>query len=277
MYFPLRRQLAAWAKGFDFEVEFWTNWMQSRGAQWPADFAERLNPNASIDGDLEQIATSCGRSTIDILDVGAGPLTTVGRQSTVGAINLVACDPLAGIYRELLATFDLKPPVETKFAIAEDLSSFFGLNKFDIVHCVNALDHSFDPMRSILEMLRVSRVDGHVVLRHSINEAETLGYEGFHQFNFDEEDGRFIIWNKESRLCVDEVVKDPIRVKVDRAHRWIVVEIRKEVEAPLPTVAELQDRVATMMLAMVEVYAAEATMRLAKRDAKGSEILMAPV
>jgi SAM-dependent methyltransferase len=278
MYFPLRQQLAAWAKGFDFEVEFWTNWIQSRGAQWPGDFVERLDPNTSIDGDLERIAISCGRPAIDILDVGAGPLTTVGKQSIVGTINLVPCDPLAGIYSELLATFGIKPPVETEFAIAEDLSSFFGINKFDIIHCVNALDHSFDPIRSIFEMLRVVREGGHIVLRHSINEAETLKYEGFHQFNFDEENGRFIIWNRESRLCVDEIIKDPISVRVDRAHRWIVVDIRKEVPSPLPTIAELQNRVASMMRAVVEVYGAEAAIRLAKRAAKASETgtFMAP-
>ncbi|WP_162751446.1 methyltransferase domain-containing protein [Rhizobium sp. CNPSo 4062] len=41
-----------------------------------------------------------------------------------------------------------------------DLSLFFNDLAFDIVYCQNTLDHCFDPMSAIVEMLRVLKVGG---------------------------------------------------------------------------------------------------------------------
>ena len=49
-------------------------------------------------------------------------------------------------------------------------------------------------------MMRVLKVGGNLVLRHNRNEAEAEKYSGFHQFNFDQRDKEFVIWNQHQSL-----------------------------------------------------------------------------
>lgn len=120
-------------------------------------------------------------------------------------VSITAVDPLAPLYSRLMAREGIKPPIQTTFANAEDLSCFFAELSFDLVHCRNALDHSFDPVRGIEEMLRVVKLGGFIVLRHFVNEAEKGSYEGFHQFNFCKKEGRFCIWNKSQSSFPEEI------------------------------------------------------------------------
>src|SRR5258708_32700535 len=54
----LKHQLAKedvivrWAKGIKFERDFWANWLQTKGAQWPADYQSKLDPECPLDGAL---------------------------------------------------------------------------------------------------------------------------------------------------------------------------------------------------------------------------------
>ena len=116
-------------------------------------------------------------------------------------VLLQACVPVAHQYSSIWEVFQAYPPVRTEFAVAEELSSFFETSSFDIAHCRNALDHSFDPLRGILEMLKIVRVGGWVVLRHHPNEAEREAYAGCHQYNFEIRDGRLVIGNRGETLA----------------------------------------------------------------------------
>lgn len=71
-------------------------------------------------------------------------------------------------------------PVKTQQTFAEDLSSYYPLNHFDLVNCRNALDHSLDPVRGIEEMFLVAKDNGRVLLEHSESEAVRNEYQGFH-------------------------------------------------------------------------------------------------
>jgi SAM-dependent methyltransferase len=145
-------------------------------------------------------------------------------------IDLVASDPLARVYEALLAEANLAPPVRTTFALAEDLSVFFDHSSFDAVHCRNALDHSFDPMKGVLEMLRVVRPGRAVVLIHRQNEAESENYTGFHQYNFSMNAGRFTIWNKSETWDVAEQIPIRVQIECETAHGMINVRITKQEE-----------------------------------------------
>lgn len=127
-------------------------------------------------------------------------------------LEVIATDPLAFTYEELLHRFEITPCVKTHVVHAEDLSSFFQSSSFDLVNCTNALDHSFEPLRGIIETLRVVKAGRPVFLAHSRNEAVNENYEGFHQFNFDVIDGRFVIWNKTERWVVEEHI--PIKFEI---------------------------------------------------------------
>lgn len=193
-----------WTGGVQSERQFWDNWLQTGGARWQDDFRSRLNPDREVDPEIDRLLGQRERTSPPrVLDVGAGPLSCLGFVSSRGRIDLTPVDPLAPVYDEFLALARVEPVVRTKFAPAEALSAFFPASSFDLVHCRNALDHSINPFGGIVEMLRVTRRGGTVVLRHAINEAENENYFGLHQWNFDLTGGEFVIWNKQTRIVVD--------------------------------------------------------------------------
>ena len=165
----LAQQLAVWVSGLDGELHFWDQWLATQGLQWPDDFQSRLDPHREIE---PWLLCEVDNGPVRVLDVGSGPLTCLGFYHRGRRVELTACDPLAPFYAELIAKHGVSCPVPTQLGFAEDLSAFFSLDEFDVVHCRNALDHSFEPVRGIEEMLLVLKPGGQIVLSHVINEAE---------------------------------------------------------------------------------------------------------
>ena len=70
----------------------------------------------------------------------------------------------------------------------------------------NALDHSFNPLLGIMQMLYVTRIGGKVVLNHMDNEAVNAQYQGLHQWNLQVVGENFLIWNKHMKVDVNELL-----------------------------------------------------------------------
>lgn len=243
----LALSIGAWSAGVVHELAFWSSWLQTSGLSWPAEYVRRMDPDAEIDPALGAMLELAGNGAT-ILDVGAGPVTVLGKHWKQCEFSIRAVDPLAGLYDALLEMNGVVPIVRTEFAMAEELSMFFRPASFDIVHCCNALDHSFDPLRGVIEMLRVVRVGGLVMLKHHRNEAEHEKYRGFHQFNFDTREEKFVIWNR----SVDIVVADHLPIEADITtgfeDKYLVVYIHKKSEfADTLSVDRLKDRVKSIM------------------------------
>lgn len=222
---PLAAQFSAWKAGIQHELEFWQHWFETRGDKWPEDFNDRLNPATPIQAWIIDGLES--KKDIRLLDVGAGPMTLLGKKSESANIEIIATDPLAPFYSAIASANNVQRPIETVQAFAEDLSCYYEPNSFDVVHCSNALDHSFDPMRGILQMFLAAKVGGKVVLQHAVDEAENAEYVGFHQWNFTEENGDFIIWNSRNRINVTERLSPYADIATSSADRWIVVKMHK--------------------------------------------------
>lgn len=77
----------------------------------------------------------------------------------------MAIDPLADHYNKLLQSFGIDVPVVTRFGSGETLLDLFKPQSFHIVHSFNALDHAYDPVLTIKNMLTQCKPSGHVVLR----------------------------------------------------------------------------------------------------------------
>jgi SAM-dependent methyltransferase len=263
-----RLSVAAWSAGIEPEAAFWENWTKTGGGRWPDDFVARLRAGRQFDTGLESLLPKGG--TVRVLDVGAGPMTVLGVASSERTIQILAVDPLADLYQHILTTYDIAPPIPTVFATAEDLSAFFGPSTFDLVHCQNALDHSFDPFCGIEEMLRVVKTGGHVVLRHYINEAEYEDYAGFHQFNFDMKDGRFHIWNRSSGIFPDEYVhcETIFTTSANRPARSVQVVIRKTGEfADMSDGGRFRQRVCDLTKGLINHFVSLSIDKLRRPDA----------
>ncbi|MCO6419888.1 class I SAM-dependent methyltransferase [Siccirubricoccus sp. KC 17139] len=250
----LAARLQAWAAGIGHELYFWNEWMRTRGLQWPADFAARMDPANPLDPWLAAAAAGFDQPGLRILDVGSGPLTSTGYVLPGRQVEVVPVDPLAAGYAALFARHGLVPPVPPRFAPAEDLTLFLEPASFDIVHCRNALDHSYDPLRGIEQMLAMARIGGTVMLQHFPDEAETEAYSGFHQFNFSVREGRFVIWNREAEVDVAAALRTPARVIVEPAE-MVMVRIEKLGASPEVPAAEQAARLAGGMAGLVAALA----------------------
>jgi SAM-dependent methyltransferase len=243
------RHLTLWAEGIDEELAFWDNWFAKKGGVWADDYCTRLEPHREIDPELMTgLAGTC------VLDVGAGPMTVLGHMYNGQSLDFTACDPLAPFYAEIAAKNGVQRPVKTQLGFAEDLSAFFPSDYFDLVHCRNALDHSFDPVRGIEEMLIVAKPGGRIALGHARNEGEAGLYQGLHQWNFDADGGDFIIWNKVQRINASERFAPYADIEIDTpGERWISVRMRKKASPPV-TAGRCENRLREVLSAMVGVF-----------------------
>ena len=228
----LTRSIERWKNGVECEVDFWTRWFQSKGLQWPGDYQTRIiaKPLAPW---LVDLLPKSSTDPVHILDVGAGPITVTGSFAPERTIHLVAVDPLAGRYAQIIERFGVEPPHRTEFSFAEDLSTRFDRGRFDLVSCTNALDHAIEPVWGILEMLIVTKPKGKIALYHRRNEAEFEDYSGFHQWNFDHSGQDFVIWNKDRRINVSDVLRGVATVTCTLSDDQLAVAITKTDEIPI--------------------------------------------
>lgn len=267
----LVRQLSAWLNGIDYEINFWNSWMEEKGGQWGSDFTGRMDPERPVDPALFDGMDIT--ATQKVLDVGAGPVSFFGYQLNGKPIELSACDPLAPQYAEMSGRHAINWPVKTESAFAEDLSAFYPRDYFDMVVCRNALDHSFDPIRGIEEMLLVLRNGGRANLMHYANEAEEARYDGFHQWNFDVVDGRPIVWNKSARIDLIERFGDCADVRCSKHDRWVNFRFDKKHDPALPE-DRARLRIAELLLATRDAFLTNPGKPAKREERKGRDFVV---
>jgi len=256
----VEERFRVWAENLNSEVHFWNDWFSTKGSLWPEDFRVRFNPDREFPHYL--VEKFPNPETTRILDVGSGPVTGFGFMYKGSRLNISACDPLAYFYNIMMEKHHIHPPIPTEVGFSEELSSFFAPGSFDLICCSNALDHSFEPIRGIEEMLIVARLGGIVFLTHHINEASSqpddeLNYQGLHQWNFDAEDGEFIIWNRNTRINVSEKFASiaDVYVHYDPPNNYISVYFTKKAELAADLLARYRARIVELLPAtMLAAY-----------------------
>ncbi len=209
-----------WELGRKFEIDFWTAWFETKGLQWKEEFSNRLKEDLLFQDCLVPYLPDWPELTV--LDVGAGPLTLLGKVLPGRKLTIVAVDPLADIYDKILERNHIVPPVRTELCEAERLSEKFSARTFDLVFIQNALDHSYDPMKGIKQMLHVLKNNCWLIMSHDTNEAERANHVGFHQWNLCREDDKFIIWNKDIRIDVATALNSHAEITLHGEHYVLI-------------------------------------------------------
>jgi SAM-dependent methyltransferase len=185
MYVSRSSPLTVWKRGLAHELDWWEDWIQRDGRRWPDAYRDRLDPAAPLDEPLlVRTLEALPDDPVTILDVGAGPCTSLGKTYPGRTLEITPVDALADEYDALWARKGIAPPVRTLRCRGEDLLDRFAPATFDIAYARNALDHTFDPVLVIRNMVAVTKPSGSVLLRHSTNEAEKADYRGLHQWSF---------------------------------------------------------------------------------------------
>ncbi len=199
--------LDSWLNGIQDEIKFWDLFFQSKGSVINGCTEDIFNevtayaPAFTLEDDICKTETK-------FLDAGSGPYSRCGVITNKTKLDFTAVDPLASIYKALKDKHSIDTKIQPQTAMVENLSSKFKENEFDIVHMSNSLDHSFDPILGLWQMLYVCKVGGKIILRHHQNEAENENYQGFHQWNLSLENNKFIIWRPGIKFDVSKILSE---------------------------------------------------------------------
>ena len=180
-----------WTKSIDHEINFWADPDRRENLVWRNDPTQL----GELDRPFWDIAAAHPSAELQILDVGAGPITPLAKNLPGKTVTVTAIDALADQYDVILRQIGIEPRVRTEPGHGEALLERFSPRSFDITYAGNALDHTYDPVLVIRNMLELVRDEGSVVLRHYRNEGQKALYRGLHQWNFDLRGGDLVIWN----------------------------------------------------------------------------------
>lgn len=212
--------------GLVAERFFWWRWIRTRGLEWPAEYAQRLDSARPLASHLVPFVEGLP-SPVRVLDVGAGPVTAIGYRLDGKSLEITAVDVLAPQYDQMLRKHGIDPPIRTRYAEGERLSEQFADDSFDLVYAQNSLDHMRDPMETIRQMVRIAKPGAHVVLVHAVDEAESQRYIGLHQWNLSEREGRFVIWRPGQTIVVSSELGPGCGVSTKRDGETLHVDIQK--------------------------------------------------
>jgi SAM-dependent methyltransferase len=173
-----------WDSRLQTELNYWKDQIRRQDSKaWHAEYASRLDPDAPLQ---DVIARHLDR-TVEvnrILDVGSGPLTSINRKCDSCKVSITAVDPLADFFNELLARHGITPPVPAVEGWGERLTERFGENQFEIAYSRNAVDHSYDPIKCIDEMIKVTKRNGYVIVEMNERAGSIEEWRGLHQWDF---------------------------------------------------------------------------------------------
>lgn len=146
-----------------------------------------------------------GKKEVVIAEIGAGMFCTIGSLSKAAKIKVYPSDILADEFNQILKDSHITPLIPVVKENMENLT--YPDSFFDIAHCVNALDHTPDPIKAIKEMYRVVKPGGYLYLRHFINVGEHEKYRGLHAWNLDiDKGGDCLIWGRGYRFSLANII-----------------------------------------------------------------------
>jgi SAM-dependent methyltransferase len=135
-----------------------------------------------------------------IADLGAGMFSTTGSTWPFSVVHLYPSDFLANEYNQMLKEAGLIPLIPVEFQNMEELT--YENEFFDIIVCINALDHCEHPLKALQEMLRVLKKGGWIYIKCPKNNALRRKYAGLHQWNICKDGQDFSIWNKSEKYTL---------------------------------------------------------------------------
>ena len=239
-----------WIRSFDTEIEFWKHQFVLI-SQHKRELIDVKNTPFVLEKYLPN------QKKIEFLDVGSGPFSRCGGRSKDHELHMTYVDPLGNVYEKLKSIYKVSNGIFVKRGFVELLDKIFGHNSFDVVHMSNALDHCFDPIFGLIQLISVCKIGGKVILRHNENEALNEQYSGLHQWNITIENDQFIVWNEQKKIVLNEILSDYVDFKLSKNEvedygGWIYchVEMTKKKDIEIPN----NDYVYSLLLESFDAY-----------------------
>lgn len=207
-----------WFSGIPYELAFWSSIYRGKKPRYWLIKLSELNKEISLHNfDVKKFLESM--MTVNdspiVLDVGCGMSYYVGNKLKDKDLDIRYVDPLAPFYNRILDRYNVDTP-RIEFGMMEYMSSFYPKGNVSLIIIQNALDHSANPIKGILECLNTLRIGGVLYLKHYPNEAEKEQYKGFHQYNVDIRDNQLFIWNHTVENNINNILFQFADVEVSR-------------------------------------------------------------
>ena len=184
---------AKWEKGKNNTLRFYRRKLPWKARQFNRELP-LLPYFAQLIGDKKEVA---------IAELGAGMFCTIGSSWNAVRVSVYPSDALADEFNQILKEDGVVPLIPVVKENMESLS--YPGNFFDIVHCVNALDHTTNPLKALKEMYRVCKPGGFIYLRHFVNVGESERYSGLHLWNIDlNAKGDCLVWNPDKKFLLSD-------------------------------------------------------------------------
>ena len=187
---------AAGGPDYAEEIKFWDGTL---GAESALPFDPKVRAMA-VPAELRrcavELATEFHRLP-RLLEVGSGPVSLLAGAVDDGLCTVVAVDPLARVYRQLLDRHGMRYPIRPRVGQGERLA--FPQGSFDLVYSSNALDHTRSPRRCLEQMCRVLRPGGFLLLEGFVREGTAGHWNGLHQHDLVPEQGRLLHFDRAGR------------------------------------------------------------------------------
>lgn len=159
--------------------------------------------------------TKLNKHSVKLLDVCCGPFPKSGIYHESYKIERTLVDAIAEDYHNLLKINNINRNGQSIIqSNVEDILQVLKKKSFDIIYSKNALDHTYNPLIAIENLIKLLSKKGVIILEHFINEGEYTNYFGLHQWNFYLKDNDFYISSKNNEIQynVNEILKE---IKID--------------------------------------------------------------
>jgi len=218
-----------WQSGIKVETAFWEAWIKGKGLEWSADFLFRTTSDTELQSYITELLPEKDiGSDVQILDVGAGPLTRIGKHWAGRQITICPIDIAADFFDQILQEYDIVPPVKTVAGEVEHLSELFAADFFDLVFAENLLHCSWKPLTAIRQMIRVLKPGGRILLTQPLNEGQKRNYQGLYQWNIFSQDGDMMIADKNSVVNINSLFCNHVEITCQTENEWINVILQKK-------------------------------------------------
>lgn len=173
------------AQKYKEEIKWWDEVLKpTNRAQWMEDAIKPETRNKQSPPKLLEFIAELNLPNIPrVLDVGSGPLSPLAWGVDQQLIEVIAIDPLAYVYRDILLRFDIDYPIKPIYGVGEKVTKMFKKGYFDVIYTRNAIDHSDSPFSCIKNMVTVLKDGGILYTEGFQNEGTRNNWRGLHHWN----------------------------------------------------------------------------------------------
>ena len=172
----------------------------------PIGFLEscRRNDNAFPEGIINVVLNLRDNifkvKSLFTLEIGSGPNSNLSYWVDKGLLRVIAIDPLADIYKNIMKKLNCKYPITPIKIQAEELMKYFKGELFHIIFAQNSLDHVEDPLLCFKNAYNLLKKRGLLFVCSNVKEGTRKSWLGMHKFDIYVENNELFLANEKKEV-----------------------------------------------------------------------------